>query len=60
MTIAINSKYFDNYKRGVMSPAAAKCKSTANSLDHQVSGLQVQPVRAVLKILKIHTLLDLR
>ena len=37
MTIAINSKFFDNYKKGVMKPAASKCKGNSpNDLDHQV------------------------
>lgn len=36
MTIAINSKHFDNYKKGIMSPPAENCKANINSLDHQV------------------------
>lgn len=36
VTIAINSQYFDDYKSGIMSPKASKCKGDLNSLDHQV------------------------
>ena len=36
MTIAVNSKFFDNYKKGIMSPKAEKCKGNSNSLDHQI------------------------
>jgi C1A family cysteine protease len=35
MTIAINSKFFDNYKKGIMSPS--KCKTGIDALDHQVT-----------------------
>ena len=34
MTIAINSKHFDNYQSGVMNPSS--CKGGINDLDHQV------------------------
>ena len=34
ISIAVNSKYFDNYKKGVLSKA--KCKGGLNGLDHQV------------------------
>jgi hypothetical protein len=34
LSIGIDSKFFDHYKRGVMSPS--RCKGNQNSLDHQV------------------------
>merc|ERR1711924_86299 len=35
LTIGINSKYFDNYHKGIMSPK--DCKTGLNALDHQVA-----------------------
>ena len=34
VSIAVNSEYFDNYKKGVLSKS--RCKGGLNSLDHQV------------------------
>jgi len=34
-TIAINSKYFDNYKKGIMNPPS--CSGNLTKLDHQVA-----------------------
>jgi hypothetical protein len=37
VTIGVDSKLFDNYKRGIMSPKSGKkCGSGMNALDHQV------------------------
>ena len=33
LSIAVNSQFFDNYKKGILTK---KCKGGLNSLDHQV------------------------
>merc|ERR1712190_255808 len=36
-TIAINSMYFDAYKRGIMNPPKGTCPGFMAALDHQVA-----------------------
>lgn len=36
-TIAINSKFFDNYEKGIMNPPKFTCPGFMMSLDHQVA-----------------------